>query len=223
MPDVGRHFQFIPFSNPNEVRRPDVQKQIRRHVMRDIGRSRRRKPRYTRVELGVVTPLLREEQELPFGSSEDQISRVANLDAAIFHSSPIPGPRIYGNLAVNLSMRDLQLIDFSMLFVAESVSLLKFLLSVKWQADHHHRPCVKFWISMGLVDISALYLSLAHAAVALKQLEIRNPVVNFDILYEAWGYYCRSISLLTPRLCDERDRVGEGVRATISALACYEV
>lgn len=47
-------FTFIQCSNPAIAVDHKIQKTIRQHVMRDIGRSRRKRPRYQKVDLKIV-------------------------------------------------------------------------------------------------------------------------------------------------------------------------
>ena len=47
---------FVHLTHPDDIRDRKVQTGIRRHVMKDIGRSRRQRPRHHVVPLEVVIP-----------------------------------------------------------------------------------------------------------------------------------------------------------------------
>lgn len=105
-----QNFTFISFTDPDDVRGSGLQKQIRRHIMRDVGRSRRRKPRYERVELEVaflesLSDDLAKNEVL--SESAIPISTSSTLGPARSLNSP-------GFPAANLSIREVHLVHFSM-------------------------------------------------------------------------------------------------------------
>lgn len=127
-PGGGGDLLFIHSSHPDEVRTQDVQTEIRRHVMRDIGRSRRRRPRQVVVTIdvpagGIPTEGVESsapesdgpsEQQTTFNVSESYLSWLqAWRSNAPTPSRPRPWLRPLGQFPVEPNTRTLELVHFS--------------------------------------------------------------------------------------------------------------
>lgn len=99
---MGR-FSFINVSHPNDAQNKDVQAGIRRHVMKDIGRLRRKRPR------AIVIPL----HMRIYSPDEAHSRRVVELahPSGDLHLSRSPNP--HGILGVDLNARALEIVHYS--------------------------------------------------------------------------------------------------------------
>ena len=111
---MGTTIAFVNVSHPGEVRSRHVQKAIRRHVMKDIGRVRRKRPRAEIIPLEVreQPPVVAAEEAPPF-----EFGIESSLVSLHGHSDMLAGPawslNPSGILGVDLNDRILQIVHFS--------------------------------------------------------------------------------------------------------------
>lgn len=98
---------FVNISHPGEVRSRRVQGVIRRHVMKDIGRSRRKHPRVEIVPLELRLP----SRDVSQGAEESGVRQTAKAVRRSERPSWSPNPN--GILGVDLDDRILQIVHFS--------------------------------------------------------------------------------------------------------------
>lgn len=107
---------FVTVSQPQHLRNHAIQKRIRNHVMSQVGRSRRKKPKFPTVELALLP-----------SADETTTSMLGNEAQPVTDSykNPIvPRPLFpYGIYAVDPTPRARELIHFSMHAIQETCDL----------------------------------------------------------------------------------------------------
>jgi hypothetical protein len=102
---------FVNVSHPGELQKRNVQTSIRRHVMRDIGRSRRKKPRHKIIPLEVrVAENERQNEKIGERNLESHHQLNENFVYGLYRS-----PRGSGILGIELDEDALQIVQFSKL------------------------------------------------------------------------------------------------------------
>jgi len=96
---------FITVSEPDHLRNHETQKKIRHHVMSQVGRSRKKKPKFTTVTL-----------ELIANTDDPLTANTRNYSPPDIQENPsVPQPLFpYGIYAVDPTPRARELIHFSM-------------------------------------------------------------------------------------------------------------
>jgi hypothetical protein len=103
-----------------------------------------------------------------------------------------------------------------------SISSLILLSIVNTEADCLYRPFRLEWFSMALVDRSALYISLANAALFFNQMTKPGSFEYSDYL-ESSKYYSQCLNQVTRRLSSRTESVSEGVITTVLGFICHDV
>ncbi|KAM0512978.1 hypothetical protein ACHAPE_008338 [Trichoderma viride] len=193
---VSRHLSFVNISRPDEGQSKRTKALVRRHVMADVGRSRRKKAKYKIVPLQVAAPNL----------SSDTIPAAA----AAAESFPLVRmPPSFQTFLIGDNSRASELITF-----------------MTAEADFVYRPFRSSWLRIGLSDRVAFDLWLAQAVVIRNGLVHKSNEFAYDELFEdtseASSYYCKSLQQLTIRLNDREDCISEGVIATIMGFICVD-
>ncbi|KAJ3550113.1 hypothetical protein NM208_g143 [Fusarium decemcellulare] len=193
---------FVNLSHPDDIRRRDIQKGIRSHVMADVGQSRRKKPRHVVIPLEIMTPQADSNDFQLEGHPVDG----QRPDAP---ETPYP-PRLFqlnrlGILGVELNDRTLQIVHF---IAAES--------------EYINQPFHAIWVRMGFSDPTALHLSMA-TTLLLWNRKNNVPVLKVADNMEAVRYYSKALKDLATRLSDPFDRTSAGVVATIIGCLCHDV
>ncbi|KAJ9144729.1 hypothetical protein NKR23_g5858 [Pleurostoma richardsiae] len=188
---------FVNVSHPDDIRDRAVQTDIRRHVMRDIGKSRRRRRRPTIVPLELVEDQPSNEQEKPPAVYGGEIKQ----SSPAIHSL---GPGCC--LPLEPDSRTLELFHFMCA-----------------DGDYNQRPFRLVWIGMALSDAGAFSLSLAYAVAFMNQLRRRDACfLDFGDDAESAGYYSRALTHLARQLGDHAARVSEGAIATVLGFICQD-
>lgn len=193
---VSRHLSFVNISRPDEGQSKRTKALVRRHVMADVGRSRRKKAKYKVIPLQVATT----------NSSPDAIPAIA--EAA---ESP-PLVRMPPSFQTFLIGRD-----------ARASELITFMTA---EADYVYRPFRTSWFRIGLSDTTAFDLWLAQAMVIRNGVFHEPHALNYESNYldssEASRYYCKSLHQLALRLNNHEDCTSDGVIATIMGFICVD-
>jgi len=95
---------FINVSHPGQLRHRETQKAIRRRVMRDIGKSRRKRSRPATVPIVVPPPCISSRISVDAMGDQDVVRRVASISKQL---------QPYGYFAVEPNARARQLLHFS--------------------------------------------------------------------------------------------------------------
>ncbi|KAI9168072.1 FAD-dependent monooxygenase CTB5 [Paramyrothecium foliicola] len=108
--EARRDIMFVHIAHPKDAKRQEVQSGIRRHVMLDTARSRRKRPRYITIplEIGAAQPSTRE-------LSRDGDSRLRIIPLPTMPLLPAPSPHFssLGLLGVELDARGMQILDYN--------------------------------------------------------------------------------------------------------------
>jgi hypothetical protein len=103
---------FVNVSHPAEVQNHKVQTNIRRHVMRDIGRSRRKKARHKIVPMEFrALPENRNSTETPQITLQSQPLSIEGYNLRLYQS-----PEGSGILGMELDENAMQIVQFSKAF-----------------------------------------------------------------------------------------------------------
>ncbi|RSL85663.1 hypothetical protein CEP52_016076 [Fusarium oligoseptatum] len=193
---------FVNLSHPDDIRRHDVQKGIRRHVMTNVGQSRRKKPRHIVIPLEILTPQ---------ADSNDFQLEGHPVDGQRPDAPETRSPhRLFqlnrlGILGVELSDRTLQIVHF---IAAES--------------EYINQPFHSIWVRIGFSDPTTLHLSMA-TTLLLWNRKNNDPILTAANDMEAVRYYSKALKDLSTRLSDPFDCTSAGVVATIIGCLCHDV
>ncbi|KAM5378797.1 hypothetical protein ACJZ2D_004270 [Fusarium nematophilum] len=205
----GSGITFINLSHPDDVRRRDVQAGIRRHVMTDIGRSRRKKPQHVVIPLEIDMLQANSGLLQPKEHSMDGQNVPHELDAACPPEAQSPHQlrqlNQLGIFGVDLDNRTLQIVHL-----------------LKTESEYRYEPFHIIWVRMGFSDPTALHISMATTLLFWNR---RNNIPIHRIVdnIEAAKYYSKALKELSKRLSNPSDRTSPGVIATIIGCLCHDV
>ncbi|UKZ80346.1 hypothetical protein TrVFT333_008104 [Trichoderma virens FT-333] len=192
----SRQFSFVNISHPEEGRSRHNLASVRRHVMADVGRSRRKKPKYRVVPLQIVT-------------REDD-SSVKTVITATAESTPL------GRMPPSFQTH---LIDTN----ARACELISYMAA---EADYVYRPFRTSWVQIGLSDATAFDLWLAQTIVIRDSVVHKGVATCSNAEYlnnsEANKYYGKSLSRLSRRLSNREECVSSSVIAIIMGFICID-
>ncbi|OTB06275.1 hypothetical protein M426DRAFT_21071 [Hypoxylon sp. CI-4A] len=190
MPD----FEFVNVSRPGDVKRQSTK--IRRHVMKDIGKARRKpRPRKRReVIMGERSPSAAGAagDETPAGD----VSRVLRL----------PSPNME---------RYLHTLPYPINMDEDRMNLVRYLVD---EARSTYRPFRFPWMTMGLSDSAAWYITLANAAL-YRGMTPGSKKPEFSTSDEAMKWYTLSLSSITQRISSAEIGEGEGLIIAITGFS----
>ncbi|KAF4468831.1 hypothetical protein FALBO_4279 [Fusarium albosuccineum] len=193
---------FVNLSHPDDIRRHDIQKGIRRHVMADVGQSRRKRPRHVVIPLEIMTP----QADGNVFQLEGHLVDGQRLDAPKTQPPyPLFQLNRVGILGVALDDRTLQIVHF---IAAES--------------EYINQPFHTIWVRMGFSDPTALHLSMA-TTLLLWNRKNNVPMLRVTDNMQAVRYYSKAVKDLSTRLSDPFDRTSAGVVASIIGCLCHDV
>ncbi|KAI0890278.1 uncharacterized protein GGS22DRAFT_11318 [Annulohypoxylon maeteangense] len=187
-------FEFVNVACPGDVKQHSTA--IRRHVMKDIGKARR-KPRTKKgkVIMGEGSSSATTDQDEAQPSSPSRVVR-------------LPSPRMDGTLhtivfPINMDQKRLNLIQY-----------------VVDEARNTYRPFRFPWLTMGLSDIAAWHITLANAVVyrGMKPGEKKSEFTNL----EAMKWYTLSLASITKRLADPAESESEGLIIAVTGFVCHD-
>ncbi|CAJ2512400.1 Uu.00g054150.m01.CDS01 [Anthostomella pinea] len=185
------NFEFVNVGRPGDVKKESTR--IRRHVMKDIGKARRKpkKRSQTTVEEGIVT--------LGEGSEAGSARPLA-----------FPIPRMDGHLSTMVYPTEMD---------EERLGLARFLFA---EARATYIPFRFPWLSMGLSDPAAWHITMANA-VLLRNMapgSSRKPEFNSNV--EAMKWYTLSLGSISKRLADPSEKDSEGLVTAVAGFICHD-
>ncbi|KAI0380138.1 hypothetical protein F5Y04DRAFT_282268 [Hypomontagnella monticulosa] len=193
MPD----FEFVNLENPGDVKRHSTK--IRRHVMKDIGKARRKpRPKKREVVIGET--------------GESSSSGAASGDGERVSPSRVlshPNPRADDNIHTYV---------YPVAMDEERMDLVRFVID---EAKSAYRPFRFTWITMGLSDAAAWYITLANAAL-YRDFKAGTKKPEFYTNSDAMKWYTKSLSSITKRLQDPAETEGEGLVVAITGFVCHD-
>lgn len=218
----GGGLTFVHLTHPDDIRDRRVQTGIRRHVMKDIGRSRRGRPRHRVIPLEVALPgqIASIELDRRLDTRPGKMTRRKDAKASFRLLSSI---NFLGSYPVEPDQRALELLDFSKRhrFNHEQYRPNNCLL-VRSDMDYKYRPFRIVWLRMAIADAATFNLSLAHGVVFLNELR-RRAGYDFQHDTESVKYLSRTLKHLSYYLEDDTSRVSDVTVCTILGLACKDV
>ncbi|KAI5461949.1 hypothetical protein BGZ63DRAFT_403227 [Mariannaea sp. PMI_226] len=193
--------QFVNITQPSDAQSNHTQKLIKRHVMKDIGRARRKRPRAQVIELRVRP---HSTQPNCLGSKQVKLQTSPSYPTVDYPLQVPRPPMASGVFGMDLDERDLQIVHI-----------------MRAEADYKYRPFHAVWIRIGLSDPTAFYLSLASTILFQDH---RQGLMHMEYLEnpESMKYYCKALSQLNTRLAHPEDCMSVGVIATILGCVCHD-
>ncbi|RFU76141.1 hypothetical protein TARUN_6083 [Trichoderma arundinaceum] len=194
---ASKHLSFVNISHPDEGRSRDVKASVRRHVMADIGRSRRKRAKYRIITLQITAGETAPDAK-PVNTTAVEPTPIGRM------------PPSFQTFLVNSDARACELINF-----------------MAAEADYTYRPFRTSWFKIGLSDSTAFDLWLAQAVVIRNSITNEDTAASpwaeeyLDSL-EANKYYFKSLNQLAHRLSNRDDCMSNGVIATIMGFICVD-
>ncbi|KAH8430860.1 uncharacterized protein LDX57_008524 [Aspergillus melleus] len=189
---------FVHISRPDDLKAKGTRRTIRRHAMREIGKSRRSRKRPQTWELSLKDGILDDDRSST-SSSHDELAPYSSRKPIVFD------PYNASYYPIPLDDRIKQLIHF-----------------MSADSDYVFRPFRAIWFSMAMTDASAFLVSLANAAMFLDQIHQRKAY-QYEKSVECLTFYGKCVKEVTRRLENSNDRVSAGVITTILGLICHEL
>ncbi|KAI0116907.1 hypothetical protein F4814DRAFT_459172 [Daldinia grandis] len=191
-------FEFVNVARPGDVKRHSTK--IRRHVMKDIGKTRRKPRAKTRGEVVIG------ENSSSAGTDGDTPRRGSPSTTVI-----LPSPR--GDSI-------LQTLPYPIAMNEERRSLIRFIVD---DARSHYRPFRFTWLTMGLSDTAAWHITLANAASYRKASQLPpGSAAEYSCCVEAMKWYTLSLASITKRLADPDEKDTEGLILAITGFVCHD-
>ncbi|KAH9883630.1 hypothetical protein F4778DRAFT_766044 [Xylariomycetidae sp. FL2044] len=212
MPD----FAFVNVANPDDVRKHSTQ--IRRHVMKDIGKARRRpkkRPAETTVtEQVIITPGEQQQPEETRSASSSSCmmrrERSGHTTPPLVMSEPrILDPRIDSGVSS---------VVFPVEMDEERLQLFRFIFA---EARDNYAPFRFPWLTMGLSDPAAWHITMANVVLYRKartMLQKKEYVTS----PEAMKWYTLSLESITRRLASPTEAYTEGLAVAVAGFVCHD-
>ncbi|KAI1209836.1 uncharacterized protein F4807DRAFT_75504 [Annulohypoxylon truncatum] len=188
-------FEFVNVATPGDVKQHSTT--IRRHVMKDIGKARRKPRTKNRGEVIIG--------EGSSAATKDKDEAQANSPSRFLK---LPSPQMDGSLHT---------IEFPIDMDQKRMSLIQYIVD---EARTTYRPFRFPWLTMGLSDIAAWHITLANAVIyrGLKPGEKKTEITSL----EAMKWYTLSLASITKRLADPVESNSEGLIIAVTGFACHD-
>ncbi|KAI0433600.1 hypothetical protein F5Y09DRAFT_52117 [Xylaria sp. FL1042] len=187
------NFEFVHVDRPGDEKKHSSR--IRRHVMKDIGRSRRKPKTCDETTTSRPTPIV---AEGPSSRSQNQ------HDQAL-----VPSP-----------LRECAINDlvFPVEMDEERRNLARFLFA---EARKTYLPLRIPWLSVGMSDPAAWHITVANTELfrKMKPGDVK-PEYNTDM--DALKWYTMSLQSISRRLVDPNERGKEGLMGAIVGFICHD-
>ncbi|KAI5922556.1 hypothetical protein F4810DRAFT_673005 [Camillea tinctor] len=207
-------FEFVNVGRPDDVKRHSTK--IRRHVMKDIGKARRRpkKRGQTTIDEQVVSPN-------PTGSSPETAAAAAaaavatpaephpNEDLSAAASLAFAHPNVDGSLSTMVYPTEMDEVR---------LNLARYMFA---EARANYRPFRFPWMSMGLSDPAAWHITMANA-VLFRSMKPGCVKPDYSSSMEAMKWYTRSLESITRRLADPAESNSEGLIIAVAGFICHD-
>ncbi|KAI0914896.1 hypothetical protein F4823DRAFT_197528 [Ustulina deusta] len=186
-------FEFVHVERPGDEKKHSSK--IRRHVMKDIGRSRRKPKNHGETTAARPIPVA-----TPGPSSHNQTQQEQAL---------VPSP---------LEECRLSDIVFPVEMDEERRSLARYLFA---EARSSYLPFRYPWLSIGLADAAAWYITLANTVI-FRKMKLGDVKPEFSTDTEAMKWYTLSLQSISKRLADPKERRKEGLIGAITGFICHD-
>ncbi|KAI1169908.1 hypothetical protein F4777DRAFT_160008 [Nemania sp. FL0916] len=186
-------FEFVHVNKPGDEKKNSTK--IRRHVMKDIGKSRRKPKKPTK------TVARRDATEAETGPSGES--------SAQHEQALVPSPMEELHLSENV---------FPIEMDEERRGLTRFLFA---GARGSYRPFSILWLSIGLGDESAWYITLANSVI-FRKMKAGQMKPEFHTDMEALKWYNMSLRSISRRLAEPKDSDKQGLATAIAGFICHD-
>ncbi|KAI0147608.1 hypothetical protein GGR57DRAFT_476136 [Xylariaceae sp. FL1272] len=186
------NFEFVNVDHPNALKKHSTT--IRQHVMKDIGKSRRRPKKQRSTTIAELVPTESGFSSTNAGNSYD-LAMVAD---------PLADNRLH-DLIFPIAMDE------------ERRSLARFLLS---EAQATYRPFRIPWLTMGMSDSAAFCITLANAEL-LKDTKPGEIRPDYPTNEKAMKWYTKSLGMVSQRVLDPKKH-DEGLLVAIAGHVCHD-
>ncbi|KAJ3559940.1 hypothetical protein NPX13_g9472 [Xylaria arbuscula] len=188
-------FEFVHVDRPGDEKKQSTK--IRRHVMKDIGRSRRKSKikskKNTAESKSVVGPAS--------GFAGEHHGQLAQIPVA----SPTEECKLSG-IVFPTEMNEERLILARYLFAEARSSYVPFRIP---------------WLSVGLADAASWYITLANT-VLFRDMQPGDAKPEFKKDTEAMKLYTMSLQSISRRLADPNEKHKEGLIGAITGFICHD-
>ncbi|KAI0600082.1 hypothetical protein F4775DRAFT_590805 [Biscogniauxia sp. FL1348] len=185
-------FEFVHVDRPDDVKRHSTK--IRRHVMKDIGKARRRPKKRGQTTVAVsgarVGVEVGEPHDLP--------------------SLAFANPNVDGSLSAMVYPTEMDEVR---------LDLARYMFA---EARANYRPFRFPWMSMGLSDPAAWHITMANAVLFRGMRPGGGAKPDYDSSLEAMKWYTRSLESITRRLADPAESSGEGLIVAVAGFICHD-
>ncbi|KAI1736783.1 hypothetical protein F4680DRAFT_249331 [Xylaria scruposa] len=187
-------FEFVNVGQPGDEKKHATK--VRRHVMKDIGKARRKPKNQNHRETTIAKNVLEAAPEPSSGiPSGHEQALVSPLDECKL-----------GDIIYPIKMDE------------ERRSLARFLFA---QARSSYRPFAFTWLSIGLSDADAWYITLANA-VLMKTMKPGDAKPEYYTNPEAMKWYTLSLQSVSKRLADPKQDGKQGLITAIAGFVCHD-
>ncbi|KAI1804953.1 hypothetical protein F4811DRAFT_570589 [Daldinia bambusicola] len=193
-------FEFVNVARPSDVKRHSTK--IRQHVMKDIGKARR-KPRTEKTRREV--PVLGGSSSSVAAADRNREERSSSLSSSLTLPSP-------------MADSSLQTLPYPIDMNEERLSLIRYIVD---EAKSHYRPFRFTWLTMGLSDTAAWQITLANAA-SYRKASQDSVTAEYSCSVEAMKWYTLSLASITKRLADPNETDSEGLIVAITGFVCHD-
>ncbi|KAJ4321426.1 hypothetical protein N0V84_005348 [Fusarium piperis] len=190
---------FVSITRPEQIKDRSTQRKINRHVMKPIGRARRRKPKNEKIEL-----TLRSEETSPatavvLWQTDDNIEHASKL---YMRSIPSPMSADQGLNYRHFSSRAHMIIAFLREWDSPVCSMMR-----------------ELSFTLAMMEDSAMHVALALSLVFAQ--ESRKHLLEES--NRSLDHYNKSVSLVNQQLTNIGNTVCDALIGVIITLACYDV
>ncbi|KAI1487904.1 hypothetical protein F5X96DRAFT_647913 [Biscogniauxia mediterranea] len=202
-------FEFVNVGRPDDVKRHSTK--IRRHVMKDIGKARRRPKKrggqttIDESDLAATAGAAGEEAEAEAEEPHD----LAAAAAATASLALAANPNVDGSLSAMVYPTEMD---------EERLNLARYMFA---EARANYRPFRFPWMSMGLSDPAAWHITMANA-VLFRGMRPGSAKPDYNSSLEAMKWYTRSLESITRRLADPAESGGEGLIVAVAGFICHD-
>ncbi|KAI1429936.1 hypothetical protein F5Y12DRAFT_781557 [Xylaria sp. FL1777] len=187
-------FEFVHLDRPGDEKKHSSK--IRRHVMKDIGRSRRKPKNQDQTTAARTMQVVG-----PGPSSSTQTQQEQAL---------VPSP-----------LEECRLSDvvFPIEMDEERRNLARYLFA---EARSSYLPFRTPWLFIGLADSAAWYITMANT-VLFRKMKLGDVKPEYNTDTEALKWYTLSLQSISKRLADPNERSKEGLMGAITGFICHDI
>lgn len=222
MPD----FEFVHVDRPGDEKKQSTK--IRRHVMKDIGKARRKPKNAVSESTTAPRPRPQPMSKASSGSSQAHRRRPPLASA----SDPLVECKL-STITFPVEMDEerrtlarfskMPRLSFSLSATPDGSGAVKTDARLVFaEAASSYRPFRSPWLALGLRDAAAWYITLAYGAIFR---EVKPGFEEFDSALTERGakWYSLCIQSISTRLKDPSQRSNEGVISAVTGFVCHDV